>query len=58
MFYNDQLNGYARILYEDGSYYIGTFFNNQFDGYGTLSDSEGDVIHQGYFKNGKFINED
>lgn len=46
------LNGYGRIIYNDGAYYVGMFVDDKYEGYGELTDKKGSKFN-GTFKDGK-----
>lgn len=46
------LNGYGRIIYNDGSFYYGIFSDDKFDGYGDLTEKNG-TKYTGMFRDGR-----
>lgn len=52
-FSNGQLSGEARIEYNDGRIFTGTFVNGMANGYGTGTNRHNDHFLSGPFKNGK-----
>ena len=40
-FHQDQMHGYSRLIFEDGSYYIGLFRNNKMNGKGLYVSTSG-----------------
>ncbi len=51
---NDELNGFGRLFWNSGEYYIGEFKNNYRHGKGKYVYASG-KIEDGISKNGKFI---
>ena len=51
---NDKLNGFGRIFFINGNYYIGEFKDNKFHGKGKYVKKSG-KIEDGIWENDKFI---
>ena len=52
-FWTDEcLNGFGRIIYEEGGCYQGNFLNNVKHGFGKYLFTSGDY-YRGYYRNGK-----
>ena len=54
MFLNDKLNGYGRVLFPSGVYFIGCFLDHKKHGPGKFVLVNGN-IKEGEWDNGKFI---
>lgn len=48
MFVDGLWNGFGRLLYEDGHFYIGEFKNGYYHGYGKLYLNNGEVMEGGW----------
>ena len=53
-FVNDYLNGYGRVIYPNGNYYIGMWRHHKKDGPGKYFKKNGKV-DDGYFKDDKYV---
>lgn len=53
-FHMDQMHGYSRLFFEDGSYYIGMFRSNKMCGKGKFVSHNGS-IKEGIFKENQFV---
>ena len=53
-FQNNKLNGFGRVIYPNGDYYVGTFLNHQYNGTGKFVNANGDTIN-GQWANGEYI---
>jgi len=47
MFLNNQLDGYGRIIYKDGSYYVGELYRSRAHGQGQYYDAKGIIQKRG-----------
>ena len=54
-FVKDEFEGKAKLIYENGDYYIGEFKDGQSHGKGILYDKNGNILYDGYFINGELI---
>lgn len=43
-FVNNKLNGFGRVIYPNGDYYVGTFKNHQYNGSGQFVNAKGDIL--------------
>ncbi len=48
-------HGEGKLVYPNGSQYVGAWEADQMHGYGVLRDAEGGVAHQGRFERGLFV---
>ncbi|MCU7549849.1 protein kinase [Chitinophagaceae bacterium LB-8] len=54
---NDKRDGYGTFIYEDGSKYAGEWKNGVQSGEGKIYDSDGNLLYEGRFENGKMVDD-
>ena len=52
-FNDDKVEGYGKLYYENGQYYIGQFANDKRYGKGKICDINGKILYEGDFFNDK-----